>query len=243
MPRPVKHRIVSVNLFVGNRRPWRGVMAVIARCLLRLGGRPDAICVQEGHGRLVRGALGRVPGYRLVVARDQGEAGLDVPVLLRRRGIRYTGHSFDLREHGTGSGVFDHPRGDLVVTYRKRGVDVAVINAHMGVFGEDRAVEGHVGPAAEAHRDHARALDAKRAILGRLGFTVFVCSDANSRGAWDGSLPAVLRRSGQFLSRRGVDLVALDPERAGFEELVTVDKAVTGSDHHDALCLRAVQLR
>ena len=107
--RPVRHRIVTANLYVGNKDPLAGVNAIIARTKSVFRLPPDAIGIQEGHGHGVLEALSRVQGYELFCARENGEAGKDVPVLLRSK-WKCLSVAFIAAVEGTGTdNVFDHP--------------------------------------------------------------------------------------------------------------------------------------
>ena len=243
--KPIRHRIVTANLFVGNKDPRGGVGKIVSECLTAFGGRPDVIGIQEGHGRGILEALARVDGYRLLVARDQGEAGKDVPTLLRAR-WELLGHEFTHAVDGTGTGVFDHPRGFLTVRYVKRGVNVALVNTHMGVIGREREEEagagGKVAASAADHAKHAALQNEHVAQLRADGFTVFVTADANAhKGVWSESLPSVLETSGMRVTIMGVDLIASDPERTLDPTIARIPKELTGSDAHDAIAISAVE--
>ena len=242
---PIRHRIVTANLFVGNKDPRGGVRRIIIECRSAFGGRPDVIGIQEGHGRGILAELAKVKGYRLLVARDQGEAGKDVPTLLRAR-WQLLGHEFTHTVEGTGTGVFDHPRGFLTVRYVKRGVRVAVVNTHMGVIGREREEEagagGTVAPSAADHAKHAAVQNEHVAQLRAEGFNVFVTADANAHhGVWSESLPSVLETSGMRVTFIGVDLIASDPLRTEDPGVARIPKELTGSDTHDALAISAVE--
>jgi hypothetical protein len=242
---PIRHRIVTANLFVGNKDPRGGVRQIITGCLSEFGGRPDVIGIQEGHGRGILEELAKVKGYQLLVARDQGEAGKDVPTLLRVK-WQLLGHEFTHAVDGTGTGVFDHPRGFLTVRYVKRGVQVALVNTHMGVIGREREEEagagGKVAASAADHAKHAALQNEHVARLRAEGFTVFVTADANAhKGVWSESLPSVLETAGMRLTIFGVDLIASDPERTDEPTVARIPKELTGSDAHDAIAISAVQ--
>lgn len=241
----IRHRIVTANLFVGNQDPRGGVQNIISECRSVLGGRPDVIGIQEGHGRGILEELAELEGYQLLVARDQGEAGKDVPMLLRVN-WQLLEHEFTRTVEGTGTGVFDHPRGFLTVRYVKRGIGVAVVNTHMGVIGPKREAEagagGNVAPSAADHAKHAAIQDEHVAQLRAEGLTVFVTADANAhKGVWSKSLPSVLETSGMRVTFSGVDLIASDPERTEEPTVARISKELTGSDAHDALAISAVE--
>jgi hypothetical protein len=243
--KPIRHRIVTANIYVGNKDPRGGVQQIITECLSVFGARPDVIGIQEGHGRGILDELAKVKGYQLLVARDQGEAGKDVPTLLRTR-WQLLDQEFTHTVEGTGTGVFDHPRGFLTVRYVKRGVNVAVVNTHMGVIGRAREEEagagGKVAPSAADHAKHAAIQNEHIAQLRAEGFTVFVTADANAHeGVWTQSLPSVLETSGMRVTIFGVDMIASDPERTLEPKIARVPKELTGSDDHDALVISAIE--
>jgi len=139
-------------------------------------------------------------------------------------------------------GAFDHPRGIFVVKYLKRGRKVAVINTHMGVIGDEEKLQAAsvLGKAATQHAEHAALVVQLCDLLRADGFLIFVTADANSRGIWSKSLPAMLKAAGMHLSRQGVDLVASDlPTKSS----LAVPHTLTGSDVHDALAVRCTEKR
>ena len=238
---PVVHRIVTANMFVNNPDPVRGVMRIIDRTTQAFKYGPDAIAMQETHRML--GKLERVGGYDLLYA-DEGEAGRELGVLLQSKLAASARTEFHPTVPGTGDGALDHPRGIFVVKYTKRGRKVAVVNTHAPVFGEDRMVDGDApGPAALQHSAHAQKVVRTVERLKANGYTVFVCTDANSRGRWPESLPAVLEASGLKVVRDNVDLIAMDPKQVKAPEVEIVDRRLTGSDHHDAIAIRTTERR
>jgi len=247
---PVAHRIVTANMFVRNPAkgsvvsgPFAGMSRIVARVAKAFRFRPDAICVQEGQFMLDR--LRRVDGYDLHVDTTDGEAGREIPVLLLSR-WRVLGTEYHHAADGSGAGVLDHPRGVFVVKYSKRGRKCAVVNTHMGVFGDETALElgtRKPGPAALQHAEHAQMVARIYLRLKAAGYTVHVAADANARGRWAQSLPAVLKTAGMRVTRNSVDVVACDPGRVRFKELTTVPHEQTGSDAHDALAIRTIEKR
>ena len=238
---PVKHRIVTANLFVNNPAvrsvvtgPISGVNRIIAKVSAAFHRPPDVIACQETHRMISK--LQQVGGYTLFAASDKGEAGQELAVLLNSK-LKCLSVKFHPAAAGTGEGVTAHPRGIFVVRYVKRGRKVAVINTHMGVFGEDLAASGKPGPAAEQHAAHAQMVARRVALHRAAGYTVFVTADANSTGLWPESLPAVLRAAGMRVTRHGVDLIATDPDRTKPPQVERVPKEQTGSDHHDAIVI------
>ena len=235
LPLPVRHRIATANLFVKNKDQSGGLVRLNARVRKAFGWAPDAIGVQEGRGIAVQ-------GYNLFVS-DKGEAAREIPVLLRSH-LKCLGVEFHHAADGTGDKVFNHPRGIFVVKYLKRRRRVALVNTHMGVFGEARATEGQVGPAALEHAAHAALVGKIVQRLRSNGYTVFVTTDANSNGGWSKSLPAALTAIGMTITQHGPDLIACDPKRVRRPSGVEiVPKAVTGSDAHDGIAIRCTQRR
>ena len=237
-PLAVRHRIVTANLYVKNQTPVAGVNRIIAKVAAAFHFGPDVIACQETHKMLRK--LEQVGGYSTFVA-DAGEAGRELAVLLNSR-LKCLSVKFHPAAAGTGEGVLDHPRGIFVVRYMKRGRKVAVINTHMGVFGEDRVVAGdRPGPAAEQHAAHAAKVARIVKLHRAAGYTVFVTADANSNGSWDQSLPAVLKAAGMRVTRHGVDLIASDPQRTKAPDVEHVPHTLTGSDVHDAIAIRTTE--
>ena len=241
----VRHRIVTANLFVGNPAkgskvsgPVSGVNQIIAKVAAWFRFEPDVIACQETHKMLRR--LEQVGGYNVHVADEAGEAGRELAVLLNSK-HKFLSSKFHPTVTGAGEGAMNHPRGMFVVRYIKRGVKVAVINTHGPVFGEDRVAEGaQPGEAAEQHAKHAQKVARIVSLHRAAGYTVFVTADANSRGTWDRSLPAVLKAAGMRVVRNGVDLIACDPKMVTAPDVRRVPKELTGSDHHDAIAIRTV---
>jgi len=228
-----KHRIVSANLHVNNPDPIAAANQIVAKVKARFSWVPDVIAFQETQRDSTLSALNRVEGYSLFAARDKGEAGRELGVLLHDT-LKCLGVEFTKAADGVKGGdpVFDHPRGIFVVKYLKRRRKVAVVNTHMGVFGEDRTANGSVpGEAAQQHAVHARRLLNKVRELEAAGFLVFVTADANSTGEWDESLPAVLEDGGLRLSQNRIDLVASDPKRVRAPEVLVIPKTAIASDH------------
>ena len=185
--------------------------------------------------------LTKAQGYRLLVADGAGEASKEIPVLLHEN-RELLGEEFHPAADGVPElgGVFDHPRGIFVVKYLKRGRKVAVINTHMGVIGDEDKLQAAsvLGKAATQHAAHAALVVQVRDQVRSDGFLVFVTADANSRGIWSKSLPAVLKAAGMHLTRQGVDLVASDlPTKS----TLAVPHTLTGSDVHDALAIRCTE--
>ena len=236
---PVAHRVVTANMFVSNPDPVRGVMRIIDRATQAFKYQPDAIAMQETHHML--GKLEKVGGYELLYA-DEGEAGRELAVLLNSKLAATARTEFHPTVPGVGSGAFDHPRGIFIVKYTKRKRKVAIVNTHAPVFGEDRMVDGAApGPAAVQHSAHSQKVVNTVARLKANGYTVFVCADANSRGRWPESLPVLLEAAGLKVVRDNVDLVAMDPAQVKAPETETVDRRLTGSDHHDAIAIRTTE--
>ena len=233
-PFRIKHRIATANLYVRNRDQSGGIVRLNARVKRAFGWAPDAIGVQEGHDIAV-------VGYQAFVVSDKGDAGRELPVLLRAH-LKCLGVEFHHAADGTGTGALDHPRGIFVVKYLKRRRKVALVNTHMGVFGEPLAASGHPGPGAAEHAAHAQKVVRIVKRLRRNGYVVHVTADANSRGLWVESLPAVLAAAGMTVTRHGVDLIASDPTRVrGSVAVAIIPKAVTGSDAHDAIAIRSTE--
>ena len=230
----IKHRIATANLYVRNRDQSGGLVRLNERVKQAFGWAPDAIGVQEGRDV-------SVAGYTTLVADDEGEAGREIPVLLRS-GFKRLGVEFHHAADGTSSGALDHPRGIFVVKYLKRRRKVALVNTHMGVFGEPLASAGRPGPGAQEHAEHAAKVVRIVERLRRNGYVVHVTADGNSRGLWVESLPAVLAEIGMTVTRHGVDLIASDPKRVRRPvDVAIVPKAVTGSDAHDAIAIRSTE--
>ena len=230
---PIKHRIATANLFVKNKDQSGGLVRLNARVKQAFGWGPDVIGVQEGRDV-------SVAGYQTFVS-DKGEAAREIPVLLRSH-LKCLGVEYHHAADGTGSGALDHPRGVFVVKYLKRGRKVALVNTHMGVFGEPLAASGRPGPGAEEHAAHAQKVVRIVERLRRNGYVVHVTADANSRGLWVESLPAVLTELGMTVTRHGIDLIASDPKRVRRSvDVAIVPHAVTGSDVHDGIAIRSTE--
>ena len=245
---PVRHRIVTANLYVHNPAkgslvdgPLAGVNRIIARTKAAFRFEPDVIACQESQRALLE--LAKVEGRQLLVERNEGEAGLELGVLLRDK-LKPLGTEYHHAADGTGTGTLDHPRGIFIVKHVKRGRKVAVINTHMGIFADENALQSgsrKPGPAALEHAAHAQLVLRIVQRLRRDGFTVFVCADANSRGVWSESLPAVLAAAGMTVTINRVDLIAADPKRVRAPKVLIVDKSETGSDTHDAVAISATE--
>jgi hypothetical protein len=245
---PIRHRIVTSNLYVHNPAkgslvdgPLAGVNRIIALTKAAFRYVPDVIACQESQRALDE--LAKVEGTQLLVDRDHGEAGLELAVLLRDK-LQPLGTEFHPAADGTGTGVFDHPRGIFVLKYTKRGRKTAVVNTHMGLIPK-RDVD-HTGPAALQHAAHAQKVLATVQRLERNGFTVFVTADANSTGAWPQSLPAVLAAAGMTVTLNRIDLVASNPKKVKapqVQQVLIVNKSEVGSDTHDAVAISATERR
>jgi hypothetical protein len=240
---PVQHRIVTANLFEGNRDPLRGVNMIIDRAKAAFHLPPDVIACQETRRPATRAALAEVEGYQLLVADQDGEASLELAVLLRN-GLHCLGVEYQHAAAPTGTGAFDHPRGIFVVRYVKRRRKVAVVNTHMGLIAESALVAGRApGPAAQQHAVHAKAVAATMTRLRKAGFVVFVTADANANGSWSQSLPAVLAAAGMTVTQDRVDIVASDPKRVRKPGRLVIAAKLTGSDTHNAVAIRATEKR
>jgi hypothetical protein len=226
-----RHRVVSVNIKQGNPRPLAAVNRLIAKAKVKFRWVPDVIAFQEA--RFVLDQLALVEGYTLQVSRTD-EAGRELAVLLRDR-LKCLGTEYTRAADGTGSGVFDHPRGIFVVKYLKRRRKVALVNTHMGLV--PKVDTDHTSDAAKQHAAHARLVASKVAELKAAGFLVFVTADANSVGKWPLSLPAVLAQAGLQLSQNHIDVVASDPSRVGAAEVLVIPQTVIESDH-DAVVIQ-----
>ena len=241
---PVKHRVVTVNLWVHNLDPLAGINRVIAKVKAAHGFPPDVIACQESHSHLGRLAL--VEGYRLLVNRADGEAGLELGVLLRSS-LTLLGTEYHHGADGTGTGMYAHERGIFIVKYVKRGRNVAVVNTHMGLFDEVAIADG--APPDAAAIDHAEHAAKVARIVNRLrdnGFTVFVTADANARRierpkSWARSLPRQLAAAGLHLTQNGYDLIAHDPVKVNDPAVLLIPHEVTGSDKHDAIAIRTTE--
>ena len=231
-----RHRIVTANMYVGNKTPLAGINRIIAKVKAAFRWVPDVIACQETHHMLPE--LEKVEGYQALAVRDQGEGALELAVLLRDR-LTLLGTEYHPAATGTGAGVFDHPRGVFVVKYRKRRRRVAVVNTHMGLV--PKADTDHNGMAALQHAAHAQLVVRIVQRLQRNGYTVFVTADANSTGAWDGSLPGVLETAGLTVTHNHIDLIASDPNRVGAAKAITVSRELTGSDNHDAVAITVTE--
>ena len=241
---PVKHRIVTVNLWVGNKDPLAGINRVIAKVKAAHGFPPDVIACQEAQPHL--GKLALVEGYRLLVNRADGEAGLELAVLLRSS-LTLLGTEYHHGADGTGTGMYAHERGIFVVKYVKRGRPTAVVNTHMGLFDEAAIADGAAPDAAAL--DHAEHAAKVARIVTRLrdnGFTVFVTADANARRierpkSWARALPKVLAGLGLHLTQNGYDLIAHDPVKVNDPAVLLIAHEDTGSDKHDAIAIRCTE--
>jgi len=246
----VQHRIVTANMFTRNPArgsivsgPVEGIGRIVARVVKALGMQPDAIAAQEGQFMLSK--LEEVDGYNLFDARSDGEASKEIPVLLHAK-RQCLGTEYHHAANGTGTGALDHARGIFVVKYVKRGSRCAVVNTHMGLFADEADLESgkrKPGPAALQHAEHAQQVVRIVKRLRANGYTVHVTADANARGIWSQSLPAVLAAAGMRVTRNSVDLIASDPGRVRFKQQVLIAKEQTGSDAHDALAIRTIEKR
>ena len=236
---PVRHRVVTANMWVKNADPLSGVSRIVAKVSAAFRFGPDVIAMQETHTMLRK--LAQVGGYQQFVA-DEGEAGRELGVLLQSK-LKCLGVKFHPAAAGSGEGVFAHPRGIFVVRYIKRGRKVAVVNTHMGVIADETALqEGRMpGLAAEQHAEQAEQVVRIVNHLRAEGYLVFVTADANSKGVWAKSLPAVLAAAGMRVTPDGVDLIASDPARTKPPDVATVDRRLTGSDTHDAIAIRTTE--
>ena len=237
---PLRHRIVTANMYVKNPDPLSGVNRIIAKATAAFRFGPDAIAMQETQR--MHGPLSKVGGYTLLVPEaEHGEAGAELAVLLQS-GLKVLGVKFHEAADGTGEGVFAHPRGIFVVRYVKRGRKVAVVNTHMGVTADpDTLNAGRVGPAAEQHAEHALKVARLVARLQEAGYLTFVTADANARGLWGRDLVTVLGTAGLKVTRNNVDLIASDPDRAKAPDVQIVSRRLTGSDTHDAIAIRCTE--
>jgi len=238
---PIRHRIVSSNLWVKNPAVVAGVNRIIARVKAAFRFAPDVIACQESQFGL--DDLDRVEGYQRFVAATEGEAGRELAVLLRDR-LKCLGTEFHHAADGVPElgGAFDHPRGIFVVKYVKRGRKVALVNTHMGIVADEKRLEeGHEGPAAVQHAEHAQKVLRIVKRLERDGYLVFVTADANTKGEWSKSLPAVLAAAGLKVTRVRVDLVACNPKRVRAPQVAIVDRRQVGSDTHDAVAISATE--
>lgn len=248
---PVRHRIVSTNLFVKNPAPkslvsgpLAGLNRIVARVKAAFRFPPDVIACQEAHPHLAE--LRRLEGYQTLVDTEHGQAGRELAVLLRD-GRRLLDTEFHHAADGVPElgGAFDHPRGVYVVKCAKRRRKVAVVNTHMGLIRDETALaEGKTpGEAAAQHARHAQLVLRIARRLERNGYTVFVCADANSKGIWSKSLPAVLVAAGMKVTLNRVDLVACWPKQARAPKVAIVDRHEVGSDTHDAVAISATERR
>ena len=237
---PLRHRIVTANMYVKNADPLAGVSRIIAKATAAFRFAPDVIAMQETQR--MHGPLSKVGGYTLLVPEaEHGEAGAELAVLLQS-GLKVLGVKFHPAADGTGEGVFAHPRGIFVVRYVKRGRKVAVVNTHMGVTADpDTLNAGRVGPAAEQHAEHALKVARLVARLQEAGYLTFVTADANARGLWVRDLVTVLTTAGLKVARNNVDLIASDPDRAKAPDVQIISRRLTGSDTHDAIAIRTTE--
>jgi len=246
----VQHRIVTANMYVNNPAsdarvsgPLAGMHQIIARVKSAFRFAPDVIAVQEGHRMLP--ALEDVAGYNLFDDRTDGEASKEIPALVLDP-YRVSGTEYHHAADGIGSGAFDHERGITITKYVKRARKVAVVNTHMGLIADEDALEDgtkRVGAAAAEHAAHAQKVARTYLRLKANGYLVFVTADANARGVWAESLPAVLQAAGMQVTQHGVDLIAHDPSLVRVKQVTTVGHRLTGSDAHDALAVRYIEKR
>jgi len=235
----IQHRIVTANMYVKNRAQAAGAKRIVARVTEAFKQVPDVIAMQEGQNAEV------IPGYTLLRASGSGEAAREIPVLLRSK-LKVLGTEFHHGADGSGDGVFKHARGIYVVKYLKRRRKCAVVNTHMGVIGDEVALESgtkKLGPPAQQHAEQAQKVARIVSRLRASGYVVHVTADANARGRWSESLPAVLTALGMHVTRNSIDLVASDPAIVRFKQLTTVPHEETGSDVHDALAIRTIEKR
>lgn len=238
---PVRHRIVTANLFVHNADPARGIRNIVRRVVKAFDWAPAVIAIQEGQRHLPE--LAEIRGYSRLVNLTDGEASREIPVLLRSK-LKQLGVEYHHAADGIAGGadVLDHRRGIFVVKYAKRGRQCAVVNTHMGVFGEARTAGGHPGAAAKQHAGHAQLVVSIVQRLRRQGYVVHVTADANSRDDWPEALPAALKAIGMTVTRHGVDLIASDPNAVRpAVDVSIIPKALTGSDAHDGLAVRTTE--
>jgi len=240
---PIRHRIVSANLWEKNKAVLSGLNRIVARVKAAFKMLPDVIACQES--RFALGELRKLEGYQTFVADAEGEGGRELGVLLRD-GLKCLGTEYHHAADGVPElgGAFDHPRGIFIVKYVKRGRKVAVVNTHMGLIrDEEKIVAGREGPAAVQHAEHAQKVLRTVRRLERNGYLVFVTADANSKGKWSKSLPAVLAAAGMRVTLNRVDLVACNPKKVRSPKVAIVDRTEVGSDTHDAVAISATEKR
>jgi len=239
----VQHRIVTANMFVKNAAPASGIGRIVARVVKAFALPPDVIAVQEGQRMLDE--LEEIDGYNTFVDKSDGEASKEIPVLLRDR-WKSLGTEYHHAADGTSTGTLDHARGIFVVKYSKRGSRCAVVNTHMGLFADEADLESgkrRPGPAAQQHAAHAQKVVRIARRLEANGYVVHVTADANARGVWSQSLPAVLAAAGMHVTRHGVDLIASSSRRTRFKQQALIPHEQTGSDVHDAIAIRTIEKR
>jgi hypothetical protein len=212
-PRPIVHRVAGFNLHAPTvdscPRPRRRIRKLTRALRERWGLGPEAIALQEIH--TARKALRRLVTYKLITkGRDGGR--LELGVLLKR-GRKV----IDVEYHHAADGVGDagpkhHPRGILVVKYKKRGRKVAVVNTHCGF------------DAAQNRAHVALVCEIAERLLSR-GYVVFVAADANSAIA---RMERALTKRGFHVQRDGVDLLA---SSLPLHTEPSVPATHTGSDH------------
>lgn len=223
-PKPeksVKFRVAFVNIFSANKAKVFGIVQLIKAIKLSGWRRPDSIGVAEGEG------LGLVPGYQKCVYRQDGRAGREIPILLRKKhtviGVEYA-HAADGKEDADGPAKWD--RGIWIVKYKKGKAKVAHLNTHFGFEDSENA-------------KHRRLLVEKVRVLQAQGFLVFVTADANSAAA---DLTKALRDLGLKVLRRGVCLIAHDKRLVSLMDKRVFDRSVVGADDHSPLAVRVVDL-
>lgn len=231
----VRHRIATLNLWVGNRSPRLGVQSLVKH--LEPWNPPHAIGLQEASNHLDN--LARFPGYSLLQA--QGTRARRSNAVLLRDGLELHDHQIIPAALGIEGDPLRPPRFIQAVYYGRGHV---LFNTHFHVVDEGFAARTVDTEWPRPTRQYVEHIDKLCRLVTKAkagGLNVWVTADGNTLSTpWRFAAYRMLEQQcGLAVIRHGVDVIAFDPARWGNDTAQIVRRELVGSDTHDAIALRA----
>lgn len=227
-------RIVSANLYVGSKQKSKDAKRLDSLNAVAYG-------LQEANTGTDEVLRVMRDEYHLFAAAEAGKSGREVPVLLRKRGVKYLGDGAYLISHR------DRPNNKGIapdryltwVRYEFQGKKYCLINLHPNAAVQNKKTGRFLSKKIKRVREYIKSMkELEEEIKAQKadGFIPIVTGDLNFRDIKAAALVrwspvAVFKRNNMDFQAVGLDYVAWDRRRLTKRKMKIIQASQTGSDH------------
>lgn len=224
-------KVSTSNFYVGNKQPRKD-----ARFLASFDC--DASGIQEGHSGNYDAIKEELKDtHRVIIGKERSINTLDVPVVVKRKGIRVIRHwsrQISVRAQKENIGA---PRNATVVRFKKDGVRYSFINTHTNAAVQSRKTGEHLPTSIRRVSEYVAGMIVLEAMIHnarRRGDVIILTGDLNYRadrgGVWKFSPQSLFRRTRLRYISHGPDYIACS-RSLRFKDIRIVPTRMTGADH------------